>query len=82
MNSFEYLMNKYSEVANNFDEQVQSIFNNNFSGLHNISREEYIRDYDEYAKLFGDEILFHANSNIDEDNRCFEKYEDWMINGN
>ena len=79
MNSFEDLQNKYAKVANNFDKN--SALNNNFRNLHKMNREELAKDYDEYSKLFGNEILFDVNSNVCEDNRCFDKYLNWMLNG-
>lgn len=78
MGAFEKLKNKYKTLVNNMKKPNKNKLTEN---NHNISEQEFIEACIDYSNAFGEEIVGDLNSTIDVDNQGFEKYENWIING-
>lgn len=78
MEAFEKLRNNYQRLVNNIKNSKK---NNLENEKHNISEQDFIEACVDYANCFGEEIVSDLNSTINADNQSFEKYEDWIMNG-
>ena len=79
MGMFKNLKNNYEKFVNNLKKSDQK--NKSDDYIHNISEQEFIETCVDYANVFGEEIVNDLNSSIDVDNQAFEKYENWILNG-